>query len=340
MSKLMGWLGPMLGTGAGLLMQGANRNAQYNQQKKLQELQIKGQKELGRFNQQQAMDMWEKTNYSAQAEQMEKAGLSKALMYGGGGAGGATTQGAQAGAVTGGQADGEASRMMAQAQTAQTVANLELTKAQTEKTKQEAAKIGGVDTKLGETQIANLTQGIQNQKAVELLTKAQTVMQGLQNNITERTTDQQIELAEWTTEKALTDLKLARNEEYISSATINEKVGIIQQEAITSVLQNVAIKQGVELSQEQINKMKADIAQGWQKLALEADKNRQGWEGLSIQERQIKINEFTETIKANNPSIMNVAGGVVDNTINMLLDLPRKMGLGFGGRTQPYKIDK
>lgn len=139
-----------LAMAGGLLMQGANRNAQYNQQKKLQELQIKGQKELGHFNQKQAMDMWEKTNYSAQVEQMEKAGLSKALMYGGGGAGGATAQGGQAGAVTGGQADGEASRMMAQAQTAQTVANLELTKAQAEKTKAEADNISGeVKTGLG-----------------------------------------------------------------------------------------------------------------------------------------------------------------------------------------------
>ena len=35
--------------------------------------------------------MWEDTNYAAQVEQLKKAGLSVGLMYGKGGAGGATT---------------------------------------------------------------------------------------------------------------------------------------------------------------------------------------------------------------------------------------------------------
>ena len=37
------------------------------------------------------MQMWEDTNYAAQVEQLKKAGLSVGLMYGKGGAGGATT---------------------------------------------------------------------------------------------------------------------------------------------------------------------------------------------------------------------------------------------------------
>ena len=37
------------------------------------------------------MQMWEDTNYAAQVEQLKKAGLSIGLMYGKGGAGGATT---------------------------------------------------------------------------------------------------------------------------------------------------------------------------------------------------------------------------------------------------------
>ena len=42
-----------------------------------------------------AYEMWEKTNYDAQVEQMKKAGLSPALMYGQAGAGGGTVSGAQ-----------------------------------------------------------------------------------------------------------------------------------------------------------------------------------------------------------------------------------------------------
>ena len=42
-----------------------------------------------------AYEMWEKTNYAAQIEQMKKAGLSPALMYSQTGAGGGTVSGAQ-----------------------------------------------------------------------------------------------------------------------------------------------------------------------------------------------------------------------------------------------------
>ena len=41
--------------------------------------------------------MWKDTNYAAQVEEMKKAGLSVGLMYGKGGAGGATTGAGAAG---------------------------------------------------------------------------------------------------------------------------------------------------------------------------------------------------------------------------------------------------
>ena len=41
------------------------------------------------------MQMWDDTNFAAQVEQLKKAGLSIGLMYGNGGAGGATTAGGQ-----------------------------------------------------------------------------------------------------------------------------------------------------------------------------------------------------------------------------------------------------
>ena len=52
---------------------------------------VEAQKDLTKFNQEQQFDLWNKTNYEAQVEHIKKAGLSPALMYGGSGAGGATT---------------------------------------------------------------------------------------------------------------------------------------------------------------------------------------------------------------------------------------------------------
>ena len=119
-----------LGMGLGMLTAGWQDRRQLEQAKKLQELQMQGQKQMGIFNREQAMQMWKDTNYKAQKEQMKKAGLSPGLMYGGSGAGGATTQGAGAGNVSGQGAsptqDLGAAMMLAQ---------IEKTKAETDEVK-------------------------------------------------------------------------------------------------------------------------------------------------------------------------------------------------------------
>lgn len=127
---------------------------QIDQQGKLQELQMKGSKEMGDYENELKMKMWKDTNYSAQIDQATKAGLSKVAVLGGGGGG---TQGASVGGPTGGQAgSGQAGQMagiageMAKAQ----IANLN---ANTEKTKVEAGKLGGVDTD-------NVTQDVRSKK--------------------------------------------------------------------------------------------------------------------------------------------------------------------------------
>ena len=94
--------GQALDTIGGLAMQGVNDRRQLRQQQKLMQQQIKGQKEMGKFNQALALEMWDKTNYKAQVEQLKKAGLNVGLMYDGGGASG-TTQ-TPTGSVSGGNA--------------------------------------------------------------------------------------------------------------------------------------------------------------------------------------------------------------------------------------------
>lgn len=146
MSNIIDTIG---GTALGLMLQGHNDKRQIEQQKKL------GQQQLGLNIQQMAaqksmdLQMWKDTNYSAQVEEMEKAGINPALLYGKGGGGG-TTIGNSGGNVGGGQAPqggGEIMGMMMQK------AQLDLMKAQTEATAADAnlkyvdaAKKAGVDT--------------------------------------------------------------------------------------------------------------------------------------------------------------------------------------------------
>lgn len=143
-----------ISAGMGLLLQGHNDRRQLRQQKKLQDLQIKGSKEMTDYNTEASrkaqMQMWEDTNYKAQREQLNKAGMSVGLMYGGGGGGGATTgAGATAGNVTGAMAPTGGGEVMAMRQMSlnqkMQEAQIEATKAQTAKTEVETEKIGGVD---------------------------------------------------------------------------------------------------------------------------------------------------------------------------------------------------
>ena len=72
-----------------------NSSEQMSNQKYLMGLQHKYNEESATYAQGRAYDMWLKTNYPAQVEQMKKANLSPGLMYGQAGAGGGTVSGAQ-----------------------------------------------------------------------------------------------------------------------------------------------------------------------------------------------------------------------------------------------------
>ena len=65
-------VGSAIGQGLGLV----NNMVLLSQAEKMQNLQIEGQKEMTDYNFQKQMELWEKTNYKAQTDQMRKAGLS------------------------------------------------------------------------------------------------------------------------------------------------------------------------------------------------------------------------------------------------------------------------
>lgn len=84
------------------------KQEQIDQQRKLNELEMQGNKSMMDYSRKLQMQTWHDTNYSAQRAEMEKAGLNPALMYGMSGGGGTTT-GSPSGSVTGGRASDEAS---------------------------------------------------------------------------------------------------------------------------------------------------------------------------------------------------------------------------------------
>ncbi|AXH76240.1 MAG: DNA pilot protein [Microviridae sp.] len=95
--------------GQGIQMQGAklSNTKNYNRTRALMDKQFEQNQAMALFNNQQQMEMWEKTGPQGQMEQLKKAGLNPSLIYGMGGAGGQTAQAAQGGAISQGGFKGE-----------------------------------------------------------------------------------------------------------------------------------------------------------------------------------------------------------------------------------------
>ena len=172
-------MGPLATLGIGLgnalggaligdIFQGGANQRQLEQNQKLLDMQSKANKEMYDYQLNKQKEFATDMSYSWQIEQMKKAGVNPALLYGSGGGsqptlvGGATAPGTQA-----------VQRQDMALEMSSRMAEIELMNAQAEKAKAEATKIGGVDTKLAETNIESLTQGISESKTKTRLLNVQ-----------------------------------------------------------------------------------------------------------------------------------------------------------------------
>lgn len=182
-----GIMGMALG-GVNGLMQGVNdemaMNAQYFQQARLNQLSEKYNLRMLDAQSKKNYEMWLKTNYPAQVEQMRLAGLNPALMYGKGGG-----MGANVGNATGGHYDAKAGsdveRMQLGLQRQSQAMNMSLLNSQkanidadTKLKESEANKLSGVDTDKANAEIQNILASTEN-------TKVKTEGEKLTNILTE-----------------------------------------------------------------------------------------------------------------------------------------------------------
>lgn len=306
-----------VGTVFGLALGAYNDDRQYKQQERLQGLQIRGQKEMSDYQYQKQMDMWNATNYGAQVEHLKKAGLNPALLYGMKGGGGVTTGSGGGPGVQGGQAPqggrevqdiigmGIQSRLL-QAQE-------ENIRADTELKKVDATKKAGVDTAEAGTRIQMLEQGIDNERARFQMMQVETRLKLLDEFEKISSQTDRLDYIAYQTEMAMKALEVAKNEAYISTSTINEKIKIIEAEAIGAALRNSLTEANIQVSKEQINKWKTELAQGWE---------------------TIDINKFKAEIDANYPG----AGEVIGKMMNTITE---RLGRILRGPTHKYeKIEK
>lgn len=280
--------GGIVGTGMGMLdeaiMGDSRRKKQVEQQKKLTDINVAGQGQLMDKAQQQQLEMWDATNYTAQMEQMRKAGLNPALMYAGGGGEG-TTGSIGGGGVGTGSASNEAEQMHAQnakqgmaLQMAKMGAEIKVMEAQAKKLEADAEFTGGAKTE--ETKaIATL-----NQINADVLS-------------TER--DVRFELIKTKANQAKEELQVMMNNAEISNETKIEQILQYKanvKETITNILEKVA---RTELTERQINEIDQKIEIAWYNAAsgrMQAEKISLGQVLGKVIEQSGLSKDVTDTI--------------------------------------------
>lgn len=261
-------MGP-IGEGVlGLVTQKLNDQRQLKQQGKLGEQQLGF--DIRRMGAQNDMgySMWKKTGPVGQVEQLKEAGLGIGLMYGGSGPGGQTVGNASGGLNAPSAPAGGNEIMGMQLLQAQRA----LIEAQTDKTKVEAEKIGGVDTKEAATRIESLTQGITNQKANARLTDLQGDIAEIEGMIKTGSAEDVMATIRYTSRKTMQELQALEMNNEITTATKEDKIAIVQGELIGLGLANEMKKVGIEQTEQQIKESVARVSQGWKSLSIQ-DKN-------------------------------------------------------------------
>lgn len=316
-----------VGGALGMVAGKANDKRQLKQNEKLLQQQMKFDQEMGRFNRDMDFDMLNKTSYPWQIQKMKEAGINPSLMLGMGGGGGSTTgsSGSPVSAEGAPKGGGEITSGMGLS-TANMAAQIKVLEAQAENIKADTENKTGVERAEGETRILSLTQGIENAKAQETLTKIETDLKNITKEIQGKTVHEQQEYIAKQSELASEQLELMNRQNIINKATQNEKIGIVEAELTAAGLENDLKRQGLQVNKEQMAKWKAEIAQGWKNLDIQ-DKE------LARKQLETAIRKFEAEVKAAYPSI----GEVIGNTANNILERAKEM-IDGGKEYRPHKV--
>lgn len=181
----------LAGAAVGGISQKKAEERQYAHEKEMMGLQFGYNEKMAQNNQQRAKDMWDYTNLENQVKHAKNAGLSIGLLYGQGGAQGASTSGGSGSGVNGGT-NAVATGLQAKAmglQLAQLASQVALNEAQAEKTKAEAEKTKGVDTEQVKANIESLIAETQNKQEQRGLIAAQSKLVDAQEELAKANTN-------------------------------------------------------------------------------------------------------------------------------------------------------
>lgn len=272
----------IFGAGLNAAMSSGAANEQWGNQLKLMDIQNRYNEQMAKNNQQRNKDLWDYTNYENQKQHIKNAGLNPALIYGMGGGGGVSANGAQGQGVT--QPTDRSVEMGLKQQglglqLASIASQVDLNKSQAEKNKVEADKIAGVDTDVQKATIDNLIAQTSNEKVKKGLILGQIRVadaeEELKRNMADWTKDKADE-TRWNIkslqkgiDKLVEEINGMKLDNELKERTIDNKV---KESALTlqNLMSEILLKGSQrKVNEEQAKAIPAEILQGWEKLVKE-----------------------------------------------------------------------
>lgn len=272
----------IFGAGLNAAMSSGAANEQWGNQLRLMDIQNRYNEQMAKNNQQRNKDLWDYTNYENQKQHIKNAGLNPALMYGMGGGGGVSANGAQGQGVT--QPTDRSVEMGLKQQglglqLASIASQVDLNKSQAEKNKAEADKIAGVDTDAQKATIDNLIAQTSNEKVKKGLILGQIRVadaeEELKRNMADWTKDKADE-TRWNIkslqkgiDKLVEEINGMKLDNELKERTIDNKV---KESSLTlqNLMSEILLKGSQrKVNEEQAKAIPAQILQGWEKLVKE-----------------------------------------------------------------------
>ena len=237
-------------------------------------LQYQYNNQMAEANQERNKELWDYTNFEAQRKHLEQAGLSVGLMYGNGGAMGASTAGGQGSGV---QKPGNPTEAAIQSkalgiQMQQMQSQTALNTASAAKQMAEAEKIRGVDTDAAKASINNIIAQTNNEEAKNGLIYAQKRAAEIEADLN----NANIEEIGWNIKNIEKNLNMI--DENITAAKINNEIAEatkanqieMAQLNVLNAMKDAILKESQsKLTEEQAKAIVAQIAQGWEGLDIQ-----------------------------------------------------------------------
>lgn len=324
----MGWITDMgqqaaqgiVGAGLGMTLGRINDKyqdkRQLSQQGKLQAMQEAGEirvgKAMGDYNIKNAKDMWEYTGYGGQMRQIKEAGLNPALLYGMKGGGGITT----GPAASAGNVGTDTTHRTSSDPTASMGMAMQIGLMRAQKENIEA------DTANKQADTANKPLTGQNIEANTGLTKINTAMQQVALEVANATKEEAIQritaeagIAQEQNVQSGVGTQIARGTQEATIQRINTM-------AMQAILQNKEIQSEirrndsqVQLNSASINKMAEDIAQGWQKLSIDARNAGSNERNAATSAARQEWDKYINNVRASTKLTVETAEGLIQSIL-------------------------